>query len=143
MTNDPQILHASAVAVQGKGLLILGPSGSGKSSLALDMITRGAVLISDDRTEATLCDGAVWLNAPGTIKGLIEARGMGILHTPSAGPTALVAVVDLSQTETERLPPQRATTVLGQTFPLFHKSALPSFAAGLMVYLWGRQKETS
>ncbi|MCT4556651.1 MAG: HPr kinase/phosphatase C-terminal domain-containing protein [Pelagimonas sp.] len=141
MSAVQQILHASAVAVQGRGLLIMGPSGSGKSGLALEMIALGAVLVADDRTEISLRDGSVWLDVPVTIRGLIEARGIGIVQSPAAGPTPLAVVVDLSQTETKRLPPKRETTLLGQPFPLVHKAAHPSFAAGLMAYLLGGRKE--
>ena len=47
-TAGPELLHATAIAINGAGVLLLGPSGSGKSDLALRLIDRGAVLISDD-----------------------------------------------------------------------------------------------
>ena len=70
-------LHASAVALDGRGVLITGAAGSGKSSLALTLMAYGAVLISDDQTELSRVGDTIWARAPETISGLIEARGAG------------------------------------------------------------------
>ncbi|MCB1335568.1 MAG: HPr kinase/phosphatase C-terminal domain-containing protein [Roseivivax sp.] len=129
------VWHASSVAVSGRGLLILGASGSGKSSLALQMMALGALLVADDRTVLTLRDGAVWLSSPPTIRGRIEARGIGILNAQSAPDTVLHAVIDLGQVENNRLPPERSITLLGCSFPLLHGSASPNFPAGVMQFL--------
>ena len=77
------ILHATCVAVDGRGLLILGPSGSGKSGLALRLIALGATLVSDDRTRITAHEGLLTATCPSpAILGLIEARGLGLLRAP-------------------------------------------------------------
>ncbi len=113
----PDRIHASAVAVDGRGVLILGPSGSGKSSLALQLIALGGQLIADDQVMLHRAGDAVIAAAPATLAGLIEARGIGLIRAPSA-PAPLALVVDLGQAETERLPPIRHTGVMDMPLPL-------------------------
>lgn len=131
-----ELLHASAVAFDGRGLIVLGPSGSGKSSLAFQLIALGAVLISDDQVRATARDGRLWLEPPDAIADQIEARGLGILRSVSEAAFASL-VVDLSRVETERLPPHRSTRIAGVELPLAYKLESPAFAAMLRVYLEG------
>jgi ABC-type phosphate transport system ATPase subunit len=90
------LIHASAVSIGGQGVLFVGPSGSGKSDLALRLIDRGAVLIADD-VVAIRCDGDVLVaHAPEAIRGKLEVRGLGIIVFPSANdvPIALIANLD-------------------------------------------------
>ncbi|WP_417743123.1 HPr kinase/phosphorylase [Salipiger sp.] len=136
-----EILHATAVAVTGRGLLIRGASGSGKSALALEMMARGAVLVADDRVVASLRDATVWLAPPAPLAGMIEARGIGLLNAETIAPVALAAVLDLDEDETARLPQHRETVLLGQKIPLLHKSAHPYFPAALVQYLKGGRRE--
>lgn len=131
----PPPLHATAVAVAGNGLLIRGASGSGKSGLALEMMTRGAELVADDRVIVARRDGALWLSAPAPLRGMIEARGLGLLAARATGPVRLVAVLDLDRPETERLPQCREIMLQGQRIPLLHKAAHPYFPAALVQYL--------
>lgn len=130
-----QIVHASCVCVDGAGLLICGASGSGKSALALQLMAFGAQLVADDRTCLTDSQGQLMASAPDTIKGLIEARGMGILPARPGGPTRVCLAVNMDQTETQRLPDPRELTLMGHTVPLFHKVDAPHFAASLFQYL--------
>ncbi|MBV2359799.1 HPr kinase/phosphatase C-terminal domain-containing protein [Thalassococcus sp. CAU 1522] len=136
MSDTPLILHATAVAVQGRALLIRGASGRGKSGLALEMMARGAQLVADDRVVIEH-DGAGGLtaSAPAPLRGLIEARGLGLLGADAVERAELVAVLDLDHEETDRLPPQRHTVLLNVTLPLLHKSASPTFPAALVQYL--------
>ena len=127
-------LHASAVAFGARGLLIQGASGSGKSSLALQLMRMGATLISDDQTELYLDEGALWGRAPDTIAGLIEARGIGILNAETA-PAPICVAVDLAQVETERLPPRRSINLLDRDVPLLHKVESPAWPAALAQYV--------
>lgn len=114
----PQILHASCVAYAGRGMLILGPSGSGKSALALQMMALGAELIADDRTILTRDGAGLVARCPDALRGLIEARGIGILHANAAQAAPVVLVVDLAQREVERLPPKREITLMFVTLDL-------------------------
>lgn len=142
MTQDVQPpLHANSIVVQGRGLLIKGASGSGKSGLTLSLLALGAQLVADDRTQLWREGSDVWMSAPKVISGLIEARGIGILNAPVAARARLHAVLDLDVTEPDRLPPRRETTVLGQNFPLIWHVASPHFAASLVQYLKGGRRE--
>lgn len=98
-----QTIHASAVVIDGKGILILGKSGSGKSELALDLIDQCALrglsgqLIGDDRIVLTHKDFGVFASAPPSLAGLIEVRGSGIHkieHTKEARLFLAVRLVD-------------------------------------------------
>ena len=129
-------LHASAVALNGRGALITGPSGSGKSSLALELIAMGARLVADDGVLLSrAADGSVLARSPASIRGLIEARGVGVLRAEPLDEAPIALVIDLSQVETERLPPERTTTLLGVTLPLLHKVASPHFSVAIRQYL--------
>ncbi len=129
------ILHASTVAYEGRALLILGPSGSGKSGLALQLMALGAGLIADDRTQVALRDGHPVALCPVAIRGRIEARGIGLLAVEPAPVAPVALVVDLGVTETARLPEPRAFTLLGVEVPLLHKVEMPHFPAALLQYL--------
>ena len=138
-TRQSQILHASCVTAGGRGLLILGPSGAGKSALALQLIALGAQLVSDDQTELTVAGGVLLARPPTALRGLIEARGMGILHCPFAEETPVHLVADLASIETDRLPPPRKVTLLGVSCDLVHLSHGGHFPAAMMCYLlYGR-----
>ena len=76
-------IHASCVAIGGRGVLLLGKSGVGKSDLALRLIAEGARLVADDRTILFAIRGALHAKAPETIKGLLEIRGVGIVAFPA------------------------------------------------------------
>lgn len=131
----PFILHATAVAVAGRAALIRGASGSGKSALALQMMGLGALLVADDRVILTPDTRGIAVSAPDPIRGLIEARGVGLLRADVADTARLCVVVDLDQRETDRLPPERQTEILGHSVPLLHNAAHASFPAALVQYL--------
>ena len=132
---EQTILHASAVSCAGKAVVFTGQSGSGKSGMALEMMALGCVLVSDDRTVVSLEQGQVNASAPVAIKGLIEARGVGILSAQSVGPVAVSLVVDMSMLETARLPPERETIILAQSLPLLYKVESRYFPAAILQYL--------
>lgn len=133
----PDILHATAVAVGARGLLITGASGSGKSTLALQLIALGATLVADDKVIVTpTAEGAVRLSAPTATKGLIEARGLGLLRTDVTS-AYVAAVVTLDETETRRLPQARETVIAGTPLPLLARVESAAFPAMLVAYLKG------
>ena len=91
------MLHqATCVAIKGRAVLIEGPPGSGKSSLALTLIDRGAVLIGDDGVALEPRDGQLYASPPPNIAGLLEVRNLGLLEFPTVGvvPVALVVQLD-------------------------------------------------
>ena len=131
------LMHASCVAYDAGGILIKGCSGSGKSSLALALMAYGAALVSDDQTLLQLRDDWPTASAPPNLRGVIEARGIGLLAAKTAAQTRVTLVVDLDHTEPERLPPNRTTLVLDQPVALLHKVDTPYFAAAILQYLTG------
>ncbi|WP_136645570.1 HPr kinase/phosphorylase [Tabrizicola sp. YIM 78059] len=134
------ILHASCISVDGRGLLILGPSGSGKSSLALRLIALGARLVADDRTEVVAIDNRLIARCPPAIRGLVEARGVGLLRAEASGEVPVVLVADLGRTEEQRLPPYRRITLMGCELDLVLHPRNDHFPEALLLYLRnGRQ----
>lgn len=112
-------VHATAVALDaGRGVLILGASGAGKSELALRLMAYGACLVADDRVDLSVHEGELWARAPETLVGMVEMRGVGILHADALPSARIVLIVDLDQQETERLPPHRSREILGISLPL-------------------------
>ncbi|MGI4731578.1 MAG: HPr kinase/phosphorylase [Janthinobacterium lividum] len=104
-------VHATTVAIGGRGVLIEGPSGSGKSDLALRLIDRGAMLVSDDRTLLAVTGKSVYASVPATIAGKIEVRGVGIVELPYAGSVPVALVVTLG--DPERLPEVTTRSIAG------------------------------
>ena len=92
-------LHATAIALdidgQWRGVLLRGPSGSGKSDLALRLIDGGARLVADDQCEVACANGALVAAAVPALAGLLEVRGLGIMQVPALPSAALVLLVDL------------------------------------------------
>ena len=131
------VMHSSSVSCDNDAVLIIGRSGTGKSSLALELISRGAILVADDRT--LIQNDGINLSAspvPETA-GKIEARGVGILSTPCAQMKRVVLVVDMDKEETLRLPTKRYMEILGYKLPLIHAKNNPVIAGVIMVYLRG------
>lgn len=103
----------------GLGVLLRGPSGSGKSDLALRLIEAGGRLVADDRTDLALDNGALVASSPGAIAGKLEIRGLGIVALPSVARTRVGLAADLvSPAEIERLPAARHCAYLGVEIPL-------------------------
>lgn len=88
--------HATCVAVDGRGVLLRGPSGSGKSDLALRLIDGGAVLVADDYVTLSEDNGRIIATAPPTISGLMEVRGAGLFHVPHQTSAPVMLVADLT-----------------------------------------------
>jgi HPr kinase/phosphorylase len=131
----PLTLHATTVALAGRGLLILGPSGSGKSALALGLMAGGAGLVADDRTIITGDGPRLIAACPPAISGLIEARGLGLLRAAAHDPVPLAAAVDLGRTERDRLPEPRRIVLLDRPLPLLYAVPAGYFTAALLLYL--------
>lgn len=128
------LLHATAVSVEGRGILILGAAGTGKSGLAMQLMAFGAQLVADDQVSVTPLDGVIHARCPENLRGLIEARGVGILHAPFVDEAPIHLVVDLDTEETERLPPKRIYTLSGIPIALVFGSRGLHFPASFLHY---------
>jgi HPr kinase/phosphorylase len=137
VTTAAETLHASCVAVDGKGLLILGPSGSGKSSLALELIAFGARLVADDRVDLMRRGAALIARCPAPLSGMIEARGLGLLRCEPLAEAEIALVADLGAAETARLPAKHDIVLLGCRLDLVRLPSNAHFPAALLVYLRG------
>lgn len=130
-----ETLHATAVSFEGKGVLIRGASGAGKSALALELMALGFGLIADDRSVVTRKGDALWLSRPASLPAMIEARGVGLLNADLVAPAKLALVVDLDTPETERLPPLRQTSLLGISAALQNRVDARHFPFAILHYL--------
>ncbi|MEW4466818.1 HPr kinase/phosphatase C-terminal domain-containing protein [Parasphingorhabdus sp. JC815] len=114
---EKETRHASGVAINGAGILITGPSGSGKSDLALRLIDRGATLISDDYVELSRDDDHLCMEAPVSIAGKIEVRSLGIFNCEHVSNIPLRLQVKL-KAKTERYPmDSRTETIMKMSIP--------------------------
>lgn len=117
--SDRLLLHATAIAIEGHAVLLRGPSGSGKSDLALRLIDAGARLVADDQSELDRRGDSVIVRAPTTIAGLVEVRGIGIFRLTALAEAPVALIADLVQPESaERLPARHSETILGVALPL-------------------------
>ena len=138
MTPDKaaQTIHATSVAIGGHGVLIMGPSGSGKSDLALRLIDRGARLISDDYTSVSSGDGGLLLSAPANIAERMEIRHLGIIDMRKIGPdlmapagAVLARLAVQLEDRPERMPqPDAMMTLAGHKLPLVLLAGLEASA---------------
>jgi len=119
-------IHATAVITGDRGILIRGPSGSGKSRLALDLILAGqarqippTLLVGDDRVRLTVNGANLIVTGVPELAGKIEIRGLGIRSIGFALQAPVAVVVDLDAADAERLPTPQAlkTTVSGLEIP--------------------------
>ncbi|MDP1777303.1 MAG: HPr kinase/phosphatase C-terminal domain-containing protein [Brevundimonas sp.] len=134
-------LHATAVAQWGPGIgwraiLISGPSGAGKSDLALRLIGRGWRLVADDYVHVFASGEGLYATAPDTIRGRMEARGVGVICACLRGVARLVLAVDLVESPPERLPDPETLNLAGRSVPLlrldgFEASAVEKVAAAI------------
>lgn len=122
-TVPPDTIHASAVSLDGRGILIRGRAGSGKSSLAMALIDErrsGARLVADDRVALSEDEGRILARAPERLAGLIEVRGVGIVRLDHLDEAEIAFVVDLVEPSScPRFPEEadRRTEILGRTLP--------------------------
>jgi HPr kinase/phosphorylase len=126
--SKPERVHGTSVVFCGRGLLIRGASGSGKSDLALRLIDAGGTLIADDQTHVEPKDGHAIASAPETIKGLIEVRGFGLVKMPDAGAVRLDTVIQCEAGEIERMPLPASMLVAGISLPLYYIKPFESSA---------------
>jgi len=124
-----ETLHASTVAIGGRAVLITGPSGSGKSDLALRLLDRGFALVSDDQTIVKKSGNHLTASAPPTIRGKLEIRGIGIVTMDQVDDQPVALIVELTS-DIRRLPDDsRERPVMGIPVPLISVDATTASAA--------------
>jgi serine kinase of HPr protein (carbohydrate metabolism regulator) len=122
-TPSSETIHASTVAIRGRAVLIGGLSGSGKSDLALRLIDRGAVLVSDDYTIVRRNGSILVADAAANIAGRIEVRGLGIVDMPIAGEAPVALYVDLDSMPLRLPEPGEMRTLAGVAIPVIRLAA--------------------
>jgi len=120
-------IHASCVAIGGRAVLLAGRSGVGKSDLALRLIDRGAVLVSDDYTQVKRRGGTLHATPPATIAGKIEVRGVGIVAMPHVDDVEVVLLIDCDA-PVIRLPAPVTRRLAGVDLPVAALAALEASA---------------
>ncbi|UWQ17376.1 HPr kinase/phosphorylase [Jannaschia sp. M317] len=131
---DRGSLHGTAVSLRGRALLIVGPSGSGKSGCAAQLMGQGAELIVDDRVVLDRRGADLWASAPEGAPAAMELRGLGILPVPLAAAAPVQAAILLSDSPA-RLPEPEVWPLLGRSIPLLRHPASGDLAAKLLLWL--------
>jgi len=123
-----ETVHASTVAMDGRAVLISGPSGSGKSDLTLRLLDRGFTLVSDDQTIVRREDDRLIASPPPNIAGKLEIRGIGIVEMEHVGDIPVALLVELTS-DIQRLPDDnRERPILGVSMPLISVDAMAASA---------------
>ncbi len=131
--DDTTQIHATCIALGAdgphgaRGVLLRGPSGSGKSDLAVRLIDQGAILVADDRVDVFAKGGVAFARAPANIAGMMEVRGLGVVRLNHVADVRIALCVDLVAPEAVvRLPNPEKTEIAGVQI---RRLALDPFAA--------------
>jgi serine kinase of HPr protein (carbohydrate metabolism regulator) len=134
------VLQAGCVAIGGRGILIAGPSGSGKSSLALALIDRGAVLVGDDGVVLSVHAGQLWAAPHPNTAGMLEVRNLGILRFPFLAEVRVCLKVVLDREAPRHIEQADRDCVDGLAIPvvrLWPDSPVPALKAELALREYG------
>lgn len=124
MIETSKLVYGTCVALGEVAALLLGPSGSGKSDLAMRFVLQtpaelSPALVADDQVRVEAWDGALFASPPDALAGKIEVRGLGILTVPFRREVELALIVELAEPhDIPRLPaPARAAPLCGIVLP--------------------------
>ena len=131
--NGSLIMHASCVDVNGSGVLIVGRSGSGKSSLAINLLALGSKLVADDQCELIRKNNGFRISKPASLPKSIEIRGVGLVSVPMVNETSLDWVVNMDEVEKERMPNPRFTEIGGFRVPTVFGKEMDGLASRIYV----------
>ncbi|MDE0418298.1 MAG: serine kinase [bacterium] len=127
------LIHGTSVEISGAGLLLRGPPGSGKSDLALRLISEcDARLVADDQVDVSLRDGVLVARAPETLAGMIEVRGLGIARLDHHASWPVHLVIELCDS-VARFPEPRQTVISGCPLPVWRLRASEASAVAKVV----------
>ena len=131
--NRSLIIHATCVDINGSGILILGRSGSGKSSLAINLIALGSTLVADDQCEIVKKNNKLSVFKPTSLPSSIEIRGVGLVSVPMVVETSLDWVVNMDEAEKERMPDLRFTEIDGYKIPTIFGKNMDDLASRIYI----------
>ena len=131
--NDSLTMHATCVDVNGSGVLIIGRSGSGKSSLAINLLALGSTLVADDQCELVRKNNKCSISKPASLPKSIEIRGVGLVSVPMVNETNLDWVVNMDEAEKERMPTPRFTEIGGFKVPTVFGKEMDHLASRIYV----------
>ena len=131
--NGSLIIHATCVDINGSGVLIVGSSGSGKSSLAINLLALGSKLVADDQCELVKKNNRFSVSKPASLPNSIEIRGVGLVSVPMVIETRLDWVVNMDEAEKERMPDLRFTEIDGYKIPTVFGKNMDDLASRIYV----------
>jgi len=131
--NGSLIMHATCVDINGSGVLIVGRSGSGKSSLAINLLALGSTLVADDQCELVKKNNRFRISKPASLPNSIEIRGVGLVSVPMVVETSLDWVVNMDEAEKERMPDLRFTEIDGYKIPTIFGKNMDDLASRIYV----------
>ena len=131
--NGSLIMHATCVDINGSGVLIVGRSGSGKSSLAINLLALGSKLVADDQCELVKKNNRFSVSKPASLPNSIEIRGVGLVSVPMVVETSLDWVVNMDEAEKERMPDLRFTEIDGYKIPTIFGKNMDDLASRIYV----------
>ena len=131
--NGSLIMHATCVDINGSGVLIVGRSGSGKSSLAINLLALGSTLVADDQCELVKKNNRFRISKPASLPNSIEIRGIGLVSVPMVVETSLDWVVNMDEAEKERMPDLRFTEIDGCKIPTIFGKNMDDLASRIFV----------
>ena len=126
-------MHASCVDVNGSGVLIIGRSGSGKSSLAINLLALGSTLVADDQCQLVRKNNRYRISKPTFLPKSIEIRGIGLVSVPMVNETNLDWVVNMDEAEKERMPTPKFTNIGGFRVPTVFGKEVDDLASRIYV----------